>query len=148
MAIRIMLAWLRVTRRAKERESWPKMGKGDDTVAQRSYNFASASRHLFAICGGWIILQSTLICTLFPYKGKSKAGHPIRPNLMFPAEIFSELATQSMAYAGRLAPHQPLTGHLKWPLRYVAMPKPLWTGASQRQVGEEGPIGPRPDRRL
>jgi hypothetical protein len=148
MATRVMLAGARVTRRGKVRERVPEMGKGDDSVAQRSYSFVSASRRVMAICGGDVLPQSTSICTLFPYKGQSRAGHPIRPKLMFPREVFRALATQSMTYAGRLAPHQPLTGHWKWPPRYVAMPKPLWTGACQSKVGWGSPNGPRPARRL
>jgi ribonuclease HI len=148
MATRVMLTGAKVTRRGKEREKGPQIGKGYDTVAQRSYNFVSASRRVMAICGGDALPQSTSICTLFAYRGQSRAGHPIRPKLMFPSEVFRELATQSMTYAGRLAPHQPLMGHWKWPPRYVAMPRPLWTGACQSNVGRGNPSGPRPARRL
>ena len=117
MTTRVILTGARVTRRGKERERVPEIGKGEDSVAQRSYNFVSASRRVMAICDEDVLPQSTSICTLFSFEGQSRAGHPIRPKRMFPSEVFRELATQSMTYAGRLASHQLLTGHWKWPPR-------------------------------
>jgi ribonuclease HI len=149
IATRVMLCGTKVTRKGCEKRKGSHHGKGSDTVAQRMYNFAAASRRTLQICGGAKLPQSTSIGTLFPYGGRSVAGHPNRPRLMNPEAVFRELATQALTHARAFALGQPTSGYWKWPPRYVSLPRQTWTGSPcsfrakdkpKRRLRGKGPI--------
>ena len=127
-----MLCGAKVTRKGCEKRKGGQDGKGSETVAQRMYNFAAASRRTLQICRAVKLPQCTSIGSLFPYGGRSVAGHPIRPRLMNPEAVFRELATQALTHARAFALGQPTSGYWKWPPRYVALPPQTWIGQPMR----------------
>jgi ribonuclease HI len=118
-------------------------GKGDTTVTQRAFNFAAASRRLFAICGAGSLPRTASIGTLQPFGARSLAGLPARPKLLQPLEVAKELAIQAITYSKAFDVGADTRTHWKWNPRYVSMPAPLWHGRSVA-LG----LGAKPRRRL
>lgn len=123
ISTRVMLTGSNVTRAKAKNKQGASESKGEDTVTQRAYNFAAASRRVLQICGEKALPQATSILTLLPFGWRPVAGLPSRPILLNPEAVFEELAIQSLTYNKAFESGAPTAQQWKWQPRYVGLPK-------------------------
>ena len=97
IATRVMLTGTRITRKGKEL-SINEEGKGPETVRQRAYNFARASRGLVEGIGKGDLKVLNTIPTLTPFGGRPMTGLSKRIALLQPETVFKDIGTQTVTY--------------------------------------------------
>ena len=126
IATRVMLTGSRTTRKGKELTT-NNEGKGPDTVRQRAFNFARASRSLVGGIGKGELKVANTIPTLTPFGGRPMTGLTKRMAILQPLAVFKEIGTQAVTYKSLLEAGKPTCHHWKWAPRYVGLPKKLWS---------------------
>lgn len=126
ISTRVMLTGSRITRKGKELTINIE-GKGPDTVRQRAFNFARASRSLVEGIGKGELKVANTVPTLTPFGGRPMTGPIKRLALLQPLAVFKEMGTQAVTYKSLLEADKPTRHHWNWAPRYIGMPKKLWT---------------------
>ena len=125
IATRVMLTGSRTTRKGKELTTNYE-GKGPDTVRQRAFNFARASRSLVGGIGKGELKVANTIPTLTPFGGRPMTGPIKRMAILQPLAVFKEIGTQAVTYKSLLEAGKPTCHHWKWAPRYIGLPKKIW----------------------
>jgi hypothetical protein len=155
IATRTMLTGKSTTKKGTKYEV--KDGKGQETVSQRAYNFAAASRRILKICNNEKLPSGQTVSTLVAYGGRPIAGLQRRVKLLNPRAVFKELATQAVTYRTSFAAGAPTGKQWKWQPRFIGLPPQVWhaqpyailtkVNLKRRLKGKQSPLNLHDDRR-
>ena len=121
-----------------------KQRAGPSTVKERARSFAMASRRIFHLCGG-TFPKVARVSTLVPLGARWIEGLSLRPRLVYPQQVMTELVHQALVHKGALAQGAPEKEHWKWQPIYRCMPICKWHASTDR-IREA--ISNQPRRRL